>query len=65
MSHLGHSSACANLKGAGGGREGSLNPAPADDGNMAQYCQVPGILKEAKNLYYGNFLDFENTVWAK
>lgn len=23
------------------------------------------ISREAKNLYYGKFLDFENTVWAK
>lgn len=42
-----------------------LSPAPADYGNMLSIAKSPGILREAKNLYYGKFLDFENTMWAK
>lgn len=55
-----HCRACVPLKGGWG-----LSPAPADYGNMLSIAKSPGILREAKNLYYGKFLDFENTMWAK
>ena len=62
--HLGHSGACSKLKCVplkGGG----LSPAPADYGIPLSTAKSPDILKEAKNLHYVNFLDFQNTVWPK